>query len=124
MKAHKHIEALNIKADTIFNGSEAEIEEAEAKEAEAIEHFKSIIESPDFLAMRIQPRSKGDVERIIHHSTYPGFIYQMSISYKDEPLSHRNYGRENGMQSIKQMYIDLVSLIYLESGIDIEIITA
>lgn len=124
MKAYQHIEALHITPEVIFCGTDEEIQEAEKKEAKAIELFKSIIEAPSFLAMRINPRSAGDVERIIHHSTRPGFTYQMSISYKSEPLSHMNYGQEAGTQSIKQMYQDLVSLIYLESSMDVEILTA
>lgn len=81
---------LNIDFKVYFKGTEAEQEAAEAKEAARAAELEKIIFSPGFIAAEYI-NSYGQ-RRILHHSTRPGVVFQMSYIDPDGvPAMHENY---------------------------------
>lgn len=86
----KTFPSLDIPNDLFFTGTDSEIEEAEAKEAERANAIREIIFSPDFIAAEYTTE-KGARE-ILHHSTRPGVLFQLSYIASDGiPTMHENY---------------------------------
>ena len=86
------LEALNIDTLVFFLGSEAQQEEAEAKEAARLEEVKKIIFSADFCALAYY---SGKLYKVFTRSTHPGAFWALSVFYNGEALSHTEYN-ENG----------------------------
>lgn len=85
-------ENLNIEPTVYFLGTDAEIEEAERKEAQRAEDIKRVVLSPDFIALEYYTE-KG-ARRILHHSTRKGVLFQLSYIDADGiPSMHENYIR-------------------------------
>lgn len=82
--------ALNIDHCLFFRGTDAEIEEAEQKENGRAEEIKKIIFSDGFRAMEYT--NYNGQRRILHHSTRPGVMFQLSYIDPDGvPAMHENY---------------------------------
>ena len=81
---------LNISNTVYFLGTEAEQEEAEAKETARAAELAQIITAPDFIALEYF-NSYGQ-RRILHHSTRRGVMWQLSYIDPDGvPAMHENY---------------------------------
>lgn len=111
--------ALNITAELMFFGSDEEIEAAEKKEAERKQFLKDIILSENFLALEILPRYEKDLTRYLHHSTRPGYLFQLSNSDSKGPLSHSNY-TENDIDKLLE---EVARLSFLTHDMTIRVLT-
>lgn len=89
-ESKKTFPALHIDYTVFFLGTEAQQEENEAKEAARAAELAKIIFSGDFIAAEyITERGQ---RRILHHSTRPGVVYQLSYIDPDGvPAMHENF---------------------------------
>ena len=86
---------LNISPLVWFRGTEAEQEEAEAKESNRAKDLEKIIFTPSFIAAEYT--NGNGQRRILHRSTRPGVKYQLSFIDADGvPAMHENYISEGG----------------------------
>ena len=92
MKSY-HFNALNIDTALFFRGTPEEIERARKQEETAAEAVKAIIYAPGFKALEIRKeRPRGTAREILHHSTRPGVLFQLSYIDPDGvPAMHENY---------------------------------
>lgn len=82
--------ALNLDPLLYFFGTDAEIEDAELKEAARADELKEIFFDQNFYAAE-WTRQSGARE-ILHHSTRPGVLFQLSyIAADGVPSMHENY---------------------------------
>lgn len=88
-----HFEPLHIKPVLFFRGTPEEIERAENAEEAAAEAIKTIIYAPNFSALEIRKTyPRGTAREILHHSTRPGVLFQLSYIDPDGvPAMHENY---------------------------------
>lgn len=94
-ESKKTFPALRIDYNIFFLGTEAEQEASEAKEAERAADLEKIIFSADFIAMEYT--TKRGQRRILHRSTRPGVVYQLSYIDPDGvPAMHENYVSTGG----------------------------
>ena len=111
-------DSLKINYNLFFIGSDEEINEAERKEEARAEELKKIFFARDFCAAEYTEANGS--RHILHHSTRPGFLYQLSYIAPDGiPTSHENIKADN----IKEL---LQHFIYFNSRHDLHlhIITA
>lgn len=86
---------LNISNTVYFLGTEAEQEEAEAKETARAAELAAIITAPDFIALEYI--SSYGQRRILHRSTRHGVMWQLSYIDPDGvPAMHENYINTGG----------------------------
>lgn len=92
MKSY-HFNALNIDPCIYFRGTPEEIDRAQIKEETAAEVLKAIIYAPGFKALEIRKeRPTGTAREILHRSTRPGVLFQLSYIDPDGvPAMHENY---------------------------------
>ena len=84
------LEALNIDPKIYFLGTDEEQEKAEAKETARAAELEKIIFSEGFRAMEYI--NEYGQRRILHHSTRPGILFQMSYIGPDGVAAmHENY---------------------------------
>lgn len=89
-ETYKTLQPLNIDYTIFFLGTEAEQAEAEATEAARLEEIKSIITAPGFTACEYF--NEYGQRRILHPSTRPGVVYQLSyIDADGVPAMHENF---------------------------------
>lgn len=87
-------DSLKIDYNLFFIGSDEEIKEAERKEKERAEELKKIFFARDFCAAEYTETNGS--RHILHHSTRPGFLYQLSYIAPDGiPTSHENIKADN-----------------------------
>lgn len=88
-----HFEPLQIEPALFFRGTPEEIDRAENAEEAAAEALKAIIYAPGFKALEIhKERPTGTAREILHHSTRPGVLFQLSYIDPDGvPAMHENY---------------------------------
>lgn len=115
------LEALNIDPLLFFHGSEAEQEEAEAKEAARVEELKKIIFAPDFCALSY---TADQLYYVFTRSTHPGAFWSLSVFYNDNALSHSEY-HENGQSksSYHQFIFDEIEAHTLQNPLTLDILT-
>lgn len=83
--------SLGISRTVAFTGTDAEIADAEAKEAERASEFERLINSNDFMALEM--RKPDGRSEILHRSSRPGVVYQLTYMGSDgEPTMHESYG--------------------------------
>lgn len=89
-ESKKTFPALHIDYTVFFLGTDAEQEAAEAKETARAAELEKIIFSGDFIAAEyITERGQ---RRILHHSTRPGVVWQLSYIDPDGvPAMHENF---------------------------------
>lgn len=113
------LEALNIDTLVFFLGSEAEQEEAEAKEAARLDEVKKIIFAPDFCALAYY---SGKLYKVFTRSTHPGAFWALSVFYNGEALSHTEYD-ENGNTSGSPSIFREIMCETIESPLTLDILT-
>ena len=88
-----HFEPLGIDPALYFRGTDEEIDRAQDKEETAAEALKAIIYAPDFSALEIlKEYPRGTAREILHHSTRPGVLFQLSYIDPDGvPAMHENF---------------------------------
>ncbi len=88
-----HFDPLKIDPCIYFKGTDAEIDSARKQEETAAEALKAIIYAPGFKALEIRKeRPTGTAREILHHSTRPGVLFQLSYIDPDGvPAMHENY---------------------------------
>lgn len=88
-----HFNALNIEPALFFRGTPEEIDRAENAEEAAAEALKAIIYAPGFKALEIRKQyPRGTAREILHHSTRPGVLFQLSYIDPDGvPAMHENF---------------------------------
>ena len=128
-----YFEPMNIDPTIFFRGSEAEQEQAEQREAEAVEKWKAIIKSPNFRALQFTEhikRTSGAIyERveILHHSPRnEGYIYQLSYIGNGTPTMHENYinpNNDNYNTNENALYRHLLSYHSRSKGATITVLT-
>jgi hypothetical protein len=93
-------ESLNIDYNLFFTATDEEIQKAEAREEARAEELKNIFFAPDFCAAEY---TEGNGSRhILHHSTRPGVLYQLSYIAPDGiPTSHENIKQDNIKELLK-----------------------
>lgn len=95
MKQRRTLAALNISNTVYFLGTDAEQEEAEAKETARAAELAAIITAPNFIALEYT--SYNGQRRILHRSTRDGVRFQLSYIDPDGvPAMHENYISEGG----------------------------
>ena len=90
-----NFEPLHISPTIAFLGTDEEIADAEEKERQAAAAIDQIIFDPKFIALEWrEPSRQGDRRQILHHSTRPGIMFQLSyIDGGGVPAMHENYIR-------------------------------
>ena len=90
---------LKIDYNIYFFGTEEEQKAAEQKERERAEELKKIFFAPNFCAAEYI--EKNGSRHILHHSTRPGVLYQLSYIAPDGiPTSHQNIKEDNTKELI------------------------
>ncbi len=83
-------EPLKIDFNLYFLGTEEEQEEADAKQATRAAELERVLFAPDFIAAEYI--NSWSQRRILHKSTRPGIMYQLSFIDPDGvPAMHENY---------------------------------
>lgn len=89
-ETYKTLQPLNVSEVVYFLGTEEEQAEAEAKEAGRLEEVKNIFTDPRFIACEYV--NEYGQRHILHHSTRPGVVFQMSyIDADGVPAMHENF---------------------------------
>ena len=114
IKKYKHL------PEVFFFGTDAEINEAEQEEAEAIRKVWEIVTASDFCALKVKRSGAGAY--ILHRSTRSGVAFQLSVISSDGiPAYHENIKDFDDFR--RKGCAALFSTIY-ENNIIIELLTA